>query len=101
MGFNNWDGDHFITTSQASIRAYEEAGIKDPRKEISMMEVHDCFSITELVTYEDLHISERGEPCGTLWTVLRQKGRGGTVPGGRRPEVLRPSYRRFGTAHAL
>jgi len=25
-----------------------------------MMEVHDCFSITELVTYEDLHISERG-----------------------------------------
>jgi acetyl-CoA C-acetyltransferase len=25
-----------------------------------MMEVHDCFSITELVTMEDLHISERG-----------------------------------------
>jgi len=25
-----------------------------------MMEVHDCFSITELVTYEDLHISDRG-----------------------------------------
>ena len=26
-----------------------------------MMEVHDCFSITELVTMEDLHISERGQ----------------------------------------
>ena len=26
-----------------------------------MMELHDCFSITELVTYEDLHISERGK----------------------------------------
>ena len=25
-----------------------------------MMEVHDCFSITELVTMEDLYISERG-----------------------------------------
>ena len=25
-----------------------------------MMEVHDCFSITELVTYEDLHISDKG-----------------------------------------
>ena len=25
-----------------------------------MIEVHDCFSITELVTYEDLHISEPG-----------------------------------------
>ncbi|MGO9122482.1 MAG: acetyl-CoA acetyltransferase [Desulfomonilaceae bacterium] len=60
MGFNDWDGDHFMTTAHASVRAYEEAGIKDPRKEISMMEVHDCFSITELVTYEDLHISERG-----------------------------------------
>ena len=25
------------------------------------MEVHDCFSITELVTMEDLHISKPGE----------------------------------------
>lgn len=60
MGFNDWDGDHFVTTDKASTRAYQEAGIIDPRKEISMMEVHDCFSITEMVTYEDLHISERG-----------------------------------------
>ena len=41
--------------------AYTEAGIKNPREEISMMEVHDCFSITELVTYEDLGISPRGK----------------------------------------
>ena len=27
--------------------AFKEAGIKNPREEISMMEVHDCFSITE------------------------------------------------------
>lgn len=60
MGFNEWDGDHFMTTDRCSTRAYEEAGISDPREEISMMELHDCFSITELVTYEDLHISERG-----------------------------------------
>ncbi len=60
-GFNEWDGDHFMTTSKASIMAYKEAGISDPKKEISMMEVHDCFSITELVTMEDLHISERGK----------------------------------------
>ncbi|MEA3470553.1 MAG: acetyl-CoA acetyltransferase [Thermodesulfobacteriota bacterium] len=56
-----WDGAHFVTTSKASTEAYEEAGIKNPREEISMMEVHDCFSITELVTMEDLHISERGQ----------------------------------------
>jgi len=61
MGYNDWDGDHFMTTSKCSTRAYEEAGIQDPREEISMMEIHDCFSITELVTYEDLHISERGQ----------------------------------------
>ncbi|MFC1835790.1 acetyl-CoA acetyltransferase [Thermodesulfobacteriota bacterium] len=63
MGYNAWDGDHFITTDECSARAYEEAGIKDPKQEISMMELHDCFSVTELVTYEDLHISERG----TAW----------------------------------
>jgi acetyl-CoA C-acetyltransferase len=58
--FNDWDVDHFITTSKCSSIAYKEAGITNPREEISMMEVHDCFSITELVTVEDLHISERG-----------------------------------------
>ena len=59
--YTNWDGAHLETTAKASLKAYEEAGIKNPREEISMMEVHDCFSITELVTYEDLHISPRGK----------------------------------------
>lgn len=58
---SNWDGVTIQTTSMASSRAYEEAGIKDPRKEVSMMEVHDCFSITELCVMEDLHISPRGQ----------------------------------------
>jgi acetyl-CoA C-acetyltransferase len=56
-----WDGAHFVSTTKASRDAYREAGIKNPREEISMMEVHDCFSITEVVTMEDLHISERGK----------------------------------------
>ncbi len=58
--YSNWDGSHFVTTRKAAAKAYEEAGIKDPRKEINMMEVHDCFSITEMVTMEDLHISPKG-----------------------------------------
>jgi len=58
--YNTWDGSHFVTTRIAATNAYKEAGIKDPRKEISMMEVHDCFSITEMVTMEDLHISPKG-----------------------------------------
>jgi acetyl-CoA C-acetyltransferase len=58
---NSWDGSYFHTARIASKRAYEEAGIRNPRDEISMMEVHDCFSITELVTMEDLHISREGQ----------------------------------------
>ena len=57
---NSWDGSYFATTRIAAKRAYEEAGIKSPRDELSLIEVHDCFSITELVTMEDLHISPEG-----------------------------------------
>lgn len=60
LGLGKWDGAHVETTCRAGARAYKEAGIKDPRKELSLFEVHDCFSITELVTYEDLQISPRG-----------------------------------------
>jgi acetyl-CoA C-acetyltransferase len=41
--------------------AYAQAGIEDPRAEISLAEVHDCFTPTELVLMEDLGFSERGE----------------------------------------
>jgi len=59
--YNQYDYTHVEPTTRAAMKAYEEAGIKDPREEISMMEVHDCFSITELITYEDLLISSRGK----------------------------------------
>jgi acetyl-CoA C-acetyltransferase len=58
--FNGWDGAHLETTYRAGRMAFREAGVKNPREEISMMEVHDCFSITELTVYEDLQISPRG-----------------------------------------
>ncbi len=57
---NSWDGTHFVTTRIASKRAYQEAAITDPREQLDLVEVHDCFSITELVTVEDLHISPEG-----------------------------------------
>lgn len=60
LHYTNWDSAHIETTYQAGIRAYKEAGITNPREEISMLEVHDCFSITEFCTYEDLQISPRG-----------------------------------------
>ena len=59
--YNGWDGSHFHTARIAAGKAYREAGIERPRDQISMMEVHDCFSITELVTMEDLFISPEGQ----------------------------------------
>ena len=58
---NSWDGSYLMTTRKASERAYKEAGIDNPREAISMFECHDCFSITELVTMEDLYLSKEGE----------------------------------------
>lgn len=57
---NNWDGSHVRNTRNAATRAYKEAGITDPREQLDLIEVHDCFSITELVTMEDLFISHDG-----------------------------------------
>ena len=59
--YTDWDGTYVKTTNKCVDMAYNEAGITNPREEVGMMEVHDCFSITELVTYEDLHISPRGK----------------------------------------
>ena len=47
-------------TRIASARAYREAGINNPRTQLDLVEVHDCFSITELVTMEDLGLSDDG-----------------------------------------
>lgn len=43
--------------------AYAQAGITEPRRELAMAEVHDCFTPTELVLMEDLGFAERG----TAW----------------------------------
>ncbi len=60
-GHESWDGSCLKTTRIAARRAYDEAGVRDPAREISMTEVHDCFSITELVTMEDLQLIEEGK----------------------------------------
>ena len=60
MHSNQWDGSYCHTARIAAKRAYEEAGIRNPREELSLLEVHDCFSITELVTMEDLFLSAEG-----------------------------------------
>ncbi|MCB1745924.1 MAG: acetyl-CoA acetyltransferase [Gammaproteobacteria bacterium] len=78
MSNNAWDGSYLLTTRIAAERAYKEAGIKDPRKELDMTEVHDCFSVTELVVMEDLGLCE---PGGAIKAVLDGEfDRDGAVP---------------------
>ncbi|HMC39557.1 MAG TPA: acetyl-CoA acetyltransferase [Acidimicrobiales bacterium] len=58
------DPDYDYTTFTEVVRsaqdAYGQAGISDPRAELAMAEVHDCFTPTELVLMEDLGFAERG-----------------------------------------
>lgn len=51
----------FDATRDAARQAYEQAGILHPRSDIDLAEVHDCFTITELVNYEDLGFSPSGK----------------------------------------
>ena len=57
----DFDFTSFPETKAAAKQVYDQLGIRDPRREVSMAEVHDCFSITELIIYEDLGFSEPGK----------------------------------------
>lgn len=51
----------FPSLVKSSRMAYEMAGIQNPREEIDVAEVHDCFSVTEMCIYEDFGFSPRGK----------------------------------------
>lgn len=57
-----YDMTHMEETVRAANQAYAQAGIKRENaiNEIDLCEVHDCFSITELVIMEDLGFAPRG-----------------------------------------
>jgi acetyl-CoA C-acetyltransferase len=65
------DPDYDYTTFPEIVRcaevAYAQAGITDPRAQLAMAEVHDCFTPTELVLMEDLGFCERG----TAWKEVQ------------------------------
>ena len=56
-----YDYTSFPEVVRSAEDAYAQAGITDPRTELAMAEVHDCFTPTELVLMEDLGFSKRGE----------------------------------------
>ncbi len=64
-GNGSMSSDYDYTTIPEVVKsaqeAYRQAGVTDPRRELAMAEVHDCFTPTELILMEDLGFSARGE----------------------------------------
>jgi acetyl-CoA C-acetyltransferase len=56
----SYDYTTFPEVARCAQDAYQQAGVTDPRAQISLAEVHDCFTPTELVLMEDMGFSERG-----------------------------------------
>jgi acetyl-CoA C-acetyltransferase len=76
MGYREWDGASVRNTQVAAQRAYAEAGIAVD--DLSLTEVHDCFSVTELVTMEDLGLSSDGR---AIFDILDGRyDRSGAIP---------------------
>lgn len=68
----------FRASRVASETAYREAEITDPLEEIDIAEVHDCFSVSEILAYSDLGFCEPGEAGD--FVASGTSARGGPVP---------------------
>lgn len=59
------DPDHdflrWKPTENAAREAYAMAGIDKPMQQIDVAQLHDCFTLTELLSYEDLGFCAKGE----------------------------------------
>lgn len=55
-----FDWLHFPALKKSSQAAYKMAGITSPRDELSLAEVHDCFTVTELAIYENFDFCDEG-----------------------------------------
>jgi acetyl-CoA C-acetyltransferase len=56
---HDYDFTHVEESVRTSKACYAEAEIKNPRRELSVAEVHDCFTIHEMVLYHDLGWSKQ------------------------------------------
>lgn len=85
----DFDFTGFRATRKAAESAYRQAGIREPAKEIDVAEVHDCFTITEILNYEDLFLAQKGEG----WKLVE---RGDTELSGRLPVNPSGGLKSFG-----
>ena len=70
----------FLAVRRAAEEAYRRAGIDParPLRQVDAALVHDCFTIAEIIAYEDLGFARRGE--GFMLAKERQTYIGGLVP---------------------
>jgi acetyl-CoA C-acetyltransferase len=66
----------FDATVSAASRAYEIAGIRP--QDVNLVELHDCFSIAEIVDSEDLGLIPRGQ--GAAWAAEGRTSVSGDIP---------------------
>jgi acetyl-CoA C-acetyltransferase len=66
----------FTCSVEAAKQAYQMADITP--KDVDVAEVHDCFTITEIINYEDLRFCERGQ--GGKFAEEEQTYLGGEIP---------------------
>jgi acetyl-CoA C-acetyltransferase len=64
------------STVEASKQAYKQANVKP--KDTHVAEVHDCFTIAEIMAYEDLGFCEKGQ--GGTFIEEKQSYIGGKIP---------------------
>jgi len=56
-----FDWLHFEEVITSAERAYKQAGITNPREQIDVAVIHDCFTSTEMLLYENLSFSPEGK----------------------------------------
>lgn len=59
-------------TREAGQRAYKQAGVSP--KDIDIAEVHDCFTIAEILAIEDLGFAKKGEATKKIRQVINPSG---------------------------
>ncbi|MEB3757844.1 MAG: thiolase domain-containing protein [Desulfurococcales archaeon] len=71
---------HLEAGTIAANRAYKKAGLSrdDIVKHVDVAEVHDCFTIAEILAYEDLGFAKRGEGYQLIRNEETYKG--GKIP---------------------
>ena len=91
----SYDFTTFPEVVLAAEDAYQQAGVDDPRSQVAMAEVHDCFTPTELVLMEDLSLrrARHGVEGGPRRDVRTRRQPAGQHR--RRPEELRAPRRRL------